>query len=351
MDFAHYLDGVGLVVSQKQGIPHMKLSIAEAEDFVSSIFERNGVLPENARSVARALVASEAAGQGGHGFRRIPAYVKQARSGKVDGKVRPSFERTRPGVLAVDAGYGYAYPAIDLTVGELPEIARQQGIALAVIGRSHHAGVMALTVERFAEMGLVALMFANAPASMAPWGGTKPLYGTNPIAFATPVKDADPLVIDLALSKVARGKIMAARQKGETIPGDWAFDRNGRPTTDAEEAMARTMAPAGEAKGAALALMVEIMAAALTGGNFAFEASSLFDDKGNPPSLGHTIIAIDPSSTGTALFTDRLATIVGEIESQENVRLPGRRSQGIRRNSLESGISIDSDILAEIQAL
>lgn len=192
----------------------MKFSIAEAEDLVSSIFERNGVLPQNARSVAKALVASEAAGQGGHGFRRIPVYVRQARVGKVDGKARPVATRVKPGVLSVDANHGYAYPAIDLALEELPEMAREQGIALAAIHRSHHAGVMALTVERIAETGLVALMFANAPASMAPWGGSKPLYGTNPIAFATPVGGADPLVIDLALSKVARGKIMAARQKG-----------------------------------------------------------------------------------------------------------------------------------------
>jgi (2R)-3-sulfolactate dehydrogenase (NADP+) len=329
----------------------MKFSIAEAKDFVSSIFERNGVSPDNARSVAHALVAAEAAGQGGHGFRRIPVYVKQARVGKVDGKAQPIATRVRPAVLSVDAGHGYAYPAIDLAVDELPAITREQGIALAAIGRSHHAGVMALTVERFAEQGLVALMFANAPASMAPWGGTKPLYGTNPIAFAAPIQHADPLVIDLALSKVARGKIMAARQKGENIPGDWALDSNGRPTTDAEEAIKGTMLPAGEAKGAALALMVEIMAAALTGGNFAFQAPSLLDDKGAEPSLGHTIIAIDPSFAGKGDFVERMALVADEIGKQENARLPGRRSQGIRQQSIENGIVIEEDILAEIRSL
>lgn len=97
--------------------------------------------------------------------------------------------------------------------------------------------------------------------------------------------------------------------------------------------------------------MVEIMAAALTGGSFAFEASSLLDDKGAPPSLGHTIIAIDPVSSGGAAFSERLALIAGEIEKHENVRLPGRRSRGIRRQALESGIIVESDILAEIQSL
>lgn len=329
----------------------MKFSIEQAEEFVASIFERNGVLPVSARSTARALVAAEAAGQGGHGFRRIPAYVSQLHIGKANGKAVPVATQLRPAVLSVDACNGYAYPAIDLAVELLPAMARSQGIALALIGRSHHAGVMALTVERLADEGLVAFMVANAPASMAPWGGIKPLYGTNPIAFAAPVAGADPLVIDLALSKVARGKIMAARQKGETIPDDWALDAQGRPTTDPDEAINGTMVPAGDAKGAALALMVEVMAAGLTGGNFGFQASSLLDDTGTAPSLGHTIIAIDPQIAGTDVFAARLRLMANEIEGQENARLPGRRSQGIRKHAIEHGIVIEEDILTAISKL
>lgn len=329
----------------------MKFSIEQAEEFVAAIFERNGVAPVSARSTARALVAAEAAGQGGHGFRRIPAYIGQLRAGKANGEAQPVATQLRPGVLSIDAGHGYAYPAIDLAIDQLPAMARAQGIALAVIGRSHHAGVMALTVERLAEQGLVAFMVANAPASMAPWGGIKPLYGTNPIAFAAPIAGADPLVIDLALSKVARGKIMAARQKGESIPDDWALDSQGRPTTDPDEAINGTMVPAGDAKGAALALMVEVMAAGLTGGNFGFQASSLLDDTGTAPSLGHTIIAIDPQIAGNDVFANRLSQMASEIEGQENARLPGRRSQGIRKHALEHGIVIDEDILSAISKL
>lgn len=329
----------------------MKFSIKTAEDFVSSIFERNEVLPTNARSVARALVAAEACGQSGHGFRRIPVYVAQLHVGKVNGQAVPKATKVRPAVLSIDAGNGYAYPAIDLAIEELAPLAREQGVALAAVGRSHHAGVMALTVERLADQGLVAFMVANAPASMAPWGGIKPLYGTNPIAFAAPMKNADPLVIDLALSKVARGKIMAARQKGTTIPDDWALDAQGRPTTDPNEAINGTMVPAGEAKGAALALMVEIMAAGLTGGNFGFQASSLLDDTGTAPSLGHTIIAIDPLIAGNSVLAERVSLMAQEIETQDHARLPGRRSQGIRKQSLENGIVIDDDIMSQIKAL
>jgi (2R)-3-sulfolactate dehydrogenase (NADP+) len=329
----------------------MHLSLAEAETLVVAALRRNKVSDANARSVAVALVAAEAAGQSGHGLRRVPAYAGQAKVGKVDGFAQPQLSRPSPAVLRIDAGNGYAYPALDLAVAELPAVAREQGIALAAISRSHHAGVMGLTVERFADQGLVALMVANAPASMAPWGGKAPVFGTNPIAFAAPLPGGEPIVIDLALSKVARGKVMAARQQGASIPADWAFDREGRPTTDAEEALAGTMVPAGDVKGAALAFMVEILAAGLTGANYAFEASSLFDDKGAPPALGHTIIAINPEATSAVDTAQRLALLAGEITRDPNVRLPGRRGQSARRLALSEGIDVEDEVIAAIKRL
>lgn len=329
----------------------MHMTLNEAATLVRGIFEDNGVLPSTAISVARALVQSEAAGQSGHGLRRVPAYVKQVRTGKVDGKAEPKLSRPRPAVLSIDAAHGFAYPALDLAVAELPAVAREQGIAFAAIGRSHHAGVMALTVERFAEQGLIAMMFANAPAAMAPWGGKSPLFGTNPIAFAVPVADADPLVIDLALSKVARGKVMEAHQKGTSIPDDWAFDIDGNPTTDAAAALKGTMAPSGGAKGAALALMVEVLSAGLAGANFSHEASSLFDENGPPPELGHSIIAIDPDAANGGGTAMRMAALAEEMARQDGVRLPGRRGKGLRAEALVNGIEIEDDVLKAIEAL
>ncbi|MBB3964292.1 Ldh family oxidoreductase [Rhizobium metallidurans] len=329
----------------------MHLTLAAAEALVFEVLTRNRVSEANARSVARALVAAEAAGQGGHGLRRVEAYSSQARAGKVDGFATPSLLRPFPAVVQIDANHGYAYPAIDLALSVVPDIAREQGIAAAAFRRSHHAGVLALTVERFAEMGLVALMVANAPASMAAWGGRKPVFGTNPIAFAAPVPDADPVVIDMALSRVARGKIMAARQKGVPIPDSWAFDRNGQPTTDAVEALAGTMIPSGEAKGAALAMMVEIMAGALTGANFSFEASSLFDDQGAAPALGHMLVVINPDAAGGAVAAARMGRLAEEITSDPDARLPGRRGQNARRMAIENGIEVEDELVSLIRAL
>ena len=159
----------------------------------------------------------------------------------------------------------------------------------------------AIQVERLAQAGMVALFFANAPAAMAPWGGKRALFGTDPIAFACPLPDHAPIVVDMSLSKVARGHILAAIQKGEPIPEGWALDADGKPTTDAKAALAGTMVPLGDAKGTALALMVELLAAGLTGANFAHEASSFLDAEGPPPGTGQLIIAIDASAFGNAL--------------------------------------------------
>ncbi|MBZ8133847.1 Ldh family oxidoreductase [Afifella sp. IM 167] len=327
-----------------------RLSLSEIDDLIRRALVASRTNETNAASVARALTGAEAAGQAGHGMRRLSAYAAQARSGKVDGNAVPRGESMRPGVLAIDAASGFAYPAIDLALEELPEMARRQGVALAGIRRSGHCGVVGLVVEAFAEKGLIALMFANTPGAMAPWGGKKPLFGTNPIGFAAPVAGEEPVVIDLSLSKVARGKVMAAKQQGGRIPEGWAFDRQGRPTTDPAEGLAGTMAPLGEAKGTALALMVEMLAAGLTGSNYASEASSFFDAEGSSPGVGQLIIAIDPASLGAGA-TARFAELAGQIAGDGEARVPGRRRQALRREAEKNGIEISDELIAEADAI
>ena len=328
-----------------------RLPCSEARSLIAEALCRSRTGPKPAESVARALVEAEASGQSGHGLRRVVAYAAQARSGKVDGFAEPTAIRAAPGALAIDAAHGFAFPALDLALAELPAIAREQGVALAGVRRSHHSGVMGHLVERFAEAGLVALAFANTPAAIAPWGGRSALFGTNPIAFAAPLEGKAPVVVDLSLSKVARGRIMAAKQKGAAIPSDWAFGRDGNPTTDPSEALAGTMAPLGEAKGTALALMVEMLAAGLIGANYASEASSFFDAEGPPPGVGQLIIAIDPARIGGGAATARFARLAEAIEGDEGARLPGRRRQALRREAERVGLAIEADVIEEIARL
>jgi (2R)-3-sulfolactate dehydrogenase (NADP+) len=322
------------------------LSLSDAIAWVAAVFVRNGCSAGNAQSVARALVAAEADGLKGHGLSRISTYLQMVRSGKIDGTARPSSTRPRPGVLAVDAAHGFAYPAIDLAVAELPALAVEQGIAAASIRRSNHCGETGLPCEALARKGLVALLFANTPGAMAPWGGRQPVFGTNPIAFAAPLEGREPAVVDLALSRVARGPIVAARQRGESIPEGWALDADGKATTDPEQALQGSMIPLGDAKGAALAFMVEVLAACLPGANLAFEASSFLDGNGPPPATGQLLLAIDPKAFGHPGFGERMAALIGAIERQPGARLPGTRRLANRARAAREGIVIPPEVEA-----
>ena len=277
-----------------------------------------------AKSVAAALVAAEMDGQSGHGLARVRAYVAHLDAGKVDGRAIPRVVARTPAAVSIDAAHGFAYPAIELAIETLRQMAAADGMAIAAatITRSHHFGQAGRHVEQLAQSGLIGFMCGNAPKAIAPWGGKDALFGTNPIAFAAPRRARPPLVIDMSLSKVARGKVMRARQQGQPIPADWALDAAGRPTTDAAAALAGTMLPMGEAKGAALALMVEILAAALAGARFSYEASSFFDADGGPPGTGQFMLAINPAFF-CADFDARLEALLGLIEAQDGARLPG----------------------------
>lgn len=327
------------------------LSLAEAEALAAEVLGRAGAAPSQAGPTARALVAAEAAGQGGHGLRRLAAYSAQVRAGKVAGRAEPAAEAVRSGLLRIDAGHGFAFPAFDLALDRLPAMVAETGVAAAAIHRSHHAGVLGLTVERFAEAGFVALMMANAPGAMAPWGGKRPLFGTNPIAFAAPMPAGPPLVIDLSLSRIARGKVMAAKQKGSAIPEGWALDAEGRPTTDPEAALKGTMLPAGDAKGAALALIVELMAAGLTGAHYAAEASSLFDDVGPPPGLGQWLFIVDTMALGGAATIARLGVLASAITDEPGARLPGQSRIAARARAEAEGLALEDDLIASLRAL
>jgi len=324
-------------------------SIDDAHKLICSTLERCNTTPENAARVADALVAAELAGQSGHGTRRVPSYAAQAASGKVDGHAVPRAEKTASAALRIDAANGFAYPALALADDMLPDMARECGVAIAAVHRSHHCGVAGVVVEKMAARGLVAMLFANTPAAMAPWGGDKAVFGTNPIAFAAPRENGSPIVVDVSLSKVARGKIMAAKQKGAELEPGWALDADGNPTTDADAALKGTMVPLGDAKGTALALMVELLSAGITGANYAANASSFFEGEGKPPGVGQSLLVIDPTKTGGSGVVTHIESLAQSIEGQANARLPGARRESIKEKVQIDGIEIDDELLAEIE--
>jgi (2R)-3-sulfolactate dehydrogenase (NADP+) len=325
------------------------LPAVDARDLARRCLVAAGATDANAAPTADALIAAELDGLPSHGLSRIPFYAEQIARGKVDGKAVPTLSRPTAAVLRVDAHGGLAFPAIDLGFAALPEIARTSGLVGLGIANSHHAGVVGHHVERLAAQGLVAIAFANTPAAIAPWGGTRGIFGTNPIAFACPRRNDAPLVIDLSISIVARGKLLIAAGKGEAIAPGWALDKEGQPTTDAAAALAGTIMPIGGAKGAALALMVEILAAGLTGSQFGFEASSFFDAEGPPPRTGQLFLALDPGALAGPSFAERIEVLCAAMLADPAVRLPGERRLESRRRLARDGIPVPAKLLAELR--
>ncbi|HSS65521.1 MAG TPA: Ldh family oxidoreductase [Gammaproteobacteria bacterium] len=326
-----------------------RFSIDNLTELAARALEASKVSADNARIVAEALVAAEADGLPSHGVSRIPFYAEQAKSGKVDGYAVPSVRLAASAAVLVDARYGFAFPAMRAGLDKAAGITREIGVTATVVTHSHHAGALSHPVERAAQNGLVALAFSNTPSGIAPWGGHKGSLGTNPIAFACPRKSSPPLVVDLSLSKVARGKIMLAAKAGKRIPEGWALNKDGKPTTDAEAALEGTMLPIGDAKGAGLALMVEILSAGLARANFAFQASSFFDAKGAPPGIGQSFILIDPAPFAGDGFADHVERLVADILSQDGARLPGDRRLASRELARNSGVEISEALVEDLR--
>jgi len=322
----------------------ISISISDLTDLVKNILIAHNTSESNALEVATALVAAEIDGQKGHGLSRVPSYSAQAKTGKVNGQIKPTIEKVSPALLRIDACHGFAYPAFSGAIDTLVAIAKQTGIAAAAVTHSHHCGVVGHHAEKLAEAGLIGLVFTNSPKAIAPWGGKDAVFGTNPIAFAAPRAEGPPLVIDLSLSKVARGKIKVAAETGKSIPAGWALDSDGKATTDAKAAMAGTMLPMGEGKGAALVLMVEILSAALTASLFGFEASSFFEAKGPSPDIGQLLVAISPGPLSGNTFLKRVEVLFAAILDQPGTRLPGSGKAALREKAQRDGLEISSTV-------
>jgi (2R)-3-sulfolactate dehydrogenase (NADP+) len=314
--------------------------------------ERAGAHAAMAQAAARHLVQAEAQGLPTHGMSRVPFYCSMLRNGRADGSAHPTLASDRAGACLIDNHDGLPYVSVEWAVGEVIQRARRNGIAFAGIRNSSHVGVLGIHLLAVAQAGLVGFAFTNSPAAIPPWGGKKALFGTNPVAAAFPRRDADPIVIDLALTTVVRGRIMMAMRKGERIPEGWALDRHGKPTTDPKEAIEHgSLFPIGGSKGAMLALMFELICASLTGAAIGPEADSFFAEQGNKPRIGQAFIAIDPAAlAGSEKFAERVEAVVSTMLSDPEVRLPGARRFASERAS-KAGIEVPDDLLAQIEKL
>lgn len=328
-----------------------RTTINELTELAALALQNAGASHAMARATAKALVAAEAAGLAGHGLSRVPLYAQHVREGRASGTAEPCIVREKGAACLIDARGGLAYLAMELATREAIRRAAEFGIAFCGVTHSHHCGAMDYHLAPIAAANLVGLGFTNSPAAVNAWGGRKPLFGTNPVAAVFPRKNRLPLVIDLSLTEIARGKIMVAANEGKPIPAGWAFDADGNPTTDAKAALTGSMAAIGGAKGAMLALLVELLCVALTGARFGMENDSFFEP-GRPASIGHALLAINPGAlAGGDVYFERIETMIKAMLADEDVRLPGDRRHKSTGDARANGIEVSDALLKQLRVI
>lgn len=330
----------------------VSISFSALVALLQQVFERHGTSPEVAAILAHNCASAERDGAHSHGIFRIPGYLSTLASGWVDGRAVPQVTDVASGFVRVDAGNGFAQPALEAARALLVEKARSAGIALLAIHNSHHFAALWPDVEPFAEQGLVALSVVNSMTCVVPHGADRPLFGTNPIAFAAPRADGLPIVFDLATSAIAHGDVQIAARKGERLPPGMGVDGLGQPTQDPKAILeGGALLPFGGHKGSALSMMVELLAAALTGGNFSFEFNWSDHPGARTPWTGQLLIVIDPSKTAGQSFAERSQELVRQMHAAGLRRLPGDRRHRTRAKAQQEGIEIDALDLERLHAL
>jgi (2R)-3-sulfolactate dehydrogenase (NADP+) len=329
-----------------------RFTLAELSALAERALANAGANAGMAAATASALVYADAQGLTSHGVSRISQYTTHLANGRANGAAIPTIVRERGGAALIDAGCGLAFPACAFAVEHAVARARAHGIAFAGVTNSHHFGVAGYHLEPVGGAAMVGLAFGNSPSAMAAAGGSRPLFGTNPIAAVFPRRDAAPLLVDLSLSEVARGKLMVAAKEGRSIPLGWALDRDGRPTTDPNAGLEGSMLPMGGNKGAMLALVVELLATALTGAALGFEADSFFVDEGNRPRLGQAFIVVDPDAlAGRSAYLERVEALIAAMTADAGVRLPGYRRYALAERAKREGIEVSAQIAEQLQRL
>ena len=332
--------------------PSERLPFEALVQLLQSIFVRHDVSQEVAQVLAHNCAAAQRDGAHSHGVFRIPGYLSSLASGWVDGRAVPVVEDVAASFVRVDAGGGFAQPALAAARPLLVAKAREAGIAVLAIRNSHHFAALWPDVEPFAQEGLLALSVVNSMTCVVPHGGQRPLFGTNPIAFAAPCQGVAPIVFDMATSALAHGDVQIAARQGHAVPPGTGVDRDGQPTTDPQAILdGGALLPFGGHKGSALSMMVELLAAALTGGNFSFG----FDWSGHPgaktPWTGQLIIVIDPDKGAGGDFAARSRELVERMQAVGVTRLAGERRYRERARALVEGVEVGREELAQLVAL
>ncbi|MCL6449716.1 MAG: Ldh family oxidoreductase [Acetobacteraceae bacterium] len=325
--------------------------------FAARVLEAAGARRSDALITARVLVEADLRGIDSHGVARLPVYARRLKGGLINPRARLRGLKDSGSVLWLDAQNGLGPPAAARAMGRCLERAATEGLAMAAVRNSNHFGIAGYYAMMALDRGMIGVAMSNASPLMAPWGGRTRMLGTNPLAVAIPGGSGPPVVMDMATSQAARGKLEVARRLGRPLPPGWALGPDGRPTTDPAEGLAGLLLPMGAHKGYCLAVVIEALCGALTGGAMGPEVGELtaFD---RPQGVGHAFIAIDPQAFvgleslgrrmdeyGRKLKADRPA------EGVERIYLPGEIEHEERLRRVKHGVPLPPAVRRELAAL
>jgi len=339
----------------QQGLLNMsngktQIGLDELDRLVRLALQRAGMSETNAATVADRMVSCERDAVQGHGILRLDGFVASLRLGWADGKAEPELISETPSLLCVDAGSGFAQVVLHRFRERLIARARDTGVAVLQIRNSHHFSALWPDLEPFAMERLVAYACVNSRKRMAAWGGGRAVLGTNAMAFAVPRKNAPPMIWDQSSSVMSQGDLLHAAQRGDKIPIGTGVDRDGEPTTDPAAILdGGALLPFGGQKGASLAVMVEILAAGLSGGEFGFQDASP-GQTATTSRGGYFLLLIDPSRS-TSDFPERMESFYSALAEAGAERLPGQRRYAARKISLQEGVWLETAMLTKLLEL
>lgn len=337
-----------------------RIAADELRRFTVAVLQATGVSPEHAAIIAESLTQAELRGQGSHGVSRLlDIYVKRLRLGATNPRPQPRIVSQRGGVALVDGDNGPGQVAGDFAMALAVRLAQEHGVSYVAVRNSSHYGAAAFFLQQALRARLIGFTTTNAPANMPPWGGRQPFLGTNPLALAVPSATQGPVILDMATSVVAKGKIFLMGKEGQqTIPPGWALDKDGNPTTDVQAALSGMMLPVGGHKGYGLALMVEILSAVLGGAAFGPHIGALYGDFHRGQNVGHCFGALDVSGLGPVedflARMDALITEVRAVPTQPGVSeilLPGEVEARCQARYAVEGIPFDPAVFAEVNGI
>ena len=310
------------------------LSLDEIYSLAKNVMLANGCDTANAEALADIICRAERDGSHSHGLFRVPGYVKALRSGKVDGKAKPTIKHLTPAVIQVDGHGCFAPLAQAVGLPALTEATEKIGIAALSLVGVHHFAALWPETEYLADRGFVGIACTAYMPAVAPAGSNEALFGTNPLSFAWPRPGHNPVVYDMATASMAMGDVQIAARDGREVPLGTGLDANGQPTTDPAAIAKGVLLPFGGYKGSAIAMMVELLAAGMTGEQFSFEARDTDNKDGGPPRGGEMIIGMSPAIIAGDGWQDHVEGFVQKLSNIDGVRMPGARRH---KNRMDKG--------------